>query len=132
MGNTKEAAKLIVELEKRKRWEFWKENPEAVFSECLKIYPKDASLGLIPLDVNSAQKLVLEQLNKQMEETGYVRLIISKYRQAGFSTISSAYIFHRALFYGNTKAVVISLDKPTTESIFSMSQTFWAELPKEL
>jgi len=132
MANTKEASKLVAELEKRKRWEHWKNDPEAFFEDCLQIYPKDASLGLIPLKINSAQKLVVEALNEQMKDTGYVRLIISKYRQAGFSTISSAYIFHRALFYGNTRAVIISLDKPTTESIFSMSQTFYAELPKEL
>ena len=132
MVNKKEASKLVAELEKRKRWEFWKGNPEAFFEDCLQIYPKDASLGLIPLKINSAQKLVVQALNQQMIDTGYVRLIISKYRQAGFSTISSAYIFHRALFYGNTRAVIISLDKPTTESIFSMSQTFWAELPKEI
>ena len=132
MANTKEASKLIAELEKRKRWEHWKNNPSDFFADCLQIYPKDASLGLIPLEINSAQKLVVEALNQQMADTGYVRLIISKYRQAGFSTISSAYIFHRALFYGNTRAVIISLDKPTTESIFSMSQTFWAELPKDI
>lgn len=132
MSKTKEASKLLAELEKRKRWDHWKNNPEAFFEDCLQIYPKDASLGLIPLKINSAQKLVVKALDRQMEKTGYVRLIISKYRQAGFSTISSAYIFHRALFYGNTKAVIISLDKPTTESIFSMSQTFWAELPKDI
>ena len=132
MSKTKEASKLLAELEKRKRWEHWKNNPEAFFEDCLQIYPKDASLGLIPLKINSAQKLVVKALDQQMKDTGYVRLIISKYRQAGFSTISSAYIFHRALFYGNTKAVIISLDKPTTESIFSMSQTFWAELPKDI
>jgi len=132
MGNTKEAAKLLVELEKRKKWAFWKEHPKEFIEDCLKIYPKDASLGLISLKLNSAQTLVVDDFDKQMEETGYVRSIISKYRQAGFSTIASAYIFHRSLFYGNTRSVVISLDKPTTESIFSMSQTFWAELPKEI
>jgi hypothetical protein len=132
MGNTKEAAELLVELEKRKKWAFWKENPRAFFKDCLKIYPKDAALGLIPLNLNSAQILVINDFDKQMKETGYVRSIISKYRQAGFSTIASAYIFHRSLFYGNTRSVVISLDKPTTESIFNMSQTFWAELPKEI
>ena len=59
-------------------------------------------------------------------------MIISKYRQAGFSTISSALIFHRALFYNSTRAVIISLDKPTTESIFSMSKTFYEDLPKDI
>ena len=132
MGNTKEAAKLLVELEKRKKWEFWKENPKNFFEDCLKIYPKDASLGLISLKLNSAQQRVIDDFEQQMKDTGYVRSIISKYRQAGFSTVASAYIFHRSLFFGNTRSVVISLDKPTTESIFSMSQTFWNELPKEI
>ena len=126
------ALRALAELEKRRKWEDWKGDPELFFRECLKIYPKDSSLGLIPLEINSAQKIVLDELNRQMDEIGYVRIIISKYRQAGFSTISSAFIFHRAIFYGNTNSVIISLDRPTTESIFSMSQTFHEYLPSDI
>ena len=127
-----ELVELQEALEKREKWEHWKENPRDFIEECLKIYPKDASLGLIPLRINSAQEIIIEEFDKQMEDRGYVRLIISKYRQAGFSTISSALIFWRALFYENTRAVIISLDRPTTESIFAMSQTFWEYLPDDL
>lgn len=127
-----EAAELLDELEKRKTWEKWKADPKLFIEEALKIYPKDADQGLISLKVNNAQKMVIDEYNRQMEKKGYVRLIISKYRQAGFSTISSALIFHRTLFYENTRAVIISLDKPTTESIFSMSKTFWENLPDNI
>ena len=72
MSNKKEASKLVAELEKRNRWNHWKDNPEAFFAECLQIYPKDASLGLIPLKINSAQKLVVKALNEQMADTGYI------------------------------------------------------------
>jgi len=128
----RELNELQAELEKREKWKQWKNNPKMFIEECLKIYPKDASLGLVPLKVNSAQERIVKEFNRQMKEQGYVRLIISKYRQAGFSTISSALIFHRSLFYSNTKAVIISLDRPTTESIFSMSQTFWENLPEDI
>ena len=131
-NDLQEYVELQEALEKKKKWNHWKKNPKDFIEECLKIYPKDTTLGLIPLKVNSAQVLIIDEFNKQMKEVGYVRMIISKYRQAGFSTISSALIFWRALFYGNTKAVIISLDRPTTESIFSMSQTFWEELPDEI
>jgi len=127
-----ELVELQEALEKREKWEHWKDNPRDFIEDCLQIYPKDASLGLIPLKINSAQEIIIDEFNKQMKEIGYVRLIISKYRQAGFSTISSALIFWRALFYENTRAVIISLDRPTTESIFAMSQTFWEYLPDEL
>ena len=132
MPSEDELLEAVEELEKRKQWEIWKNNPEAFINECLYIYPKDAALGKIKLKINSAQKIVVDEFNRQMEENGRVRMIISKYRQAGFSTISSALIFHRALFYQSTRAVIISLDKPTTESIFSMSKTFYEDLPKDI
>jgi len=115
-----EIVELQEALEKREQWEHWKETPRDFIEECLKIYPKDASLGLISLKINTAQERVIIEFDKQMKDRGYVRLIVSKYRQAGFSTISSALIFWRTLFYENTKAVIISLDRPTTESIFAM------------
>jgi len=132
MTSDDELLEVVEELEKRKKWEYWKNNPEAFINECLYIYPKDAALGKIKLKINKAQKLVVDEFTRQMDSQGYVRLIISKYRQAGFSTISSALIFHRALFYNSTRAVIISLDKPTTESIFSMSKTFFEDLPKDI
>ena len=127
-----ELATLQGELERRNKWKHWKKNPKDFIEECLYIYPKDTTKGLVSLKINSAQVLIVDEFNRQMKEVGYVRMIISKYRQAGFSTISSALIFWRALFYENTKAVIISLDRPTTESIFSMSQTFWEYLPDEI
>ena len=123
---------LLIELQKREQWERWKKDPELFIEECLYIYPKDPSRGKIKLHLNAAQKLVVDEFKKQMEEKGLVRMIISKYRQAGFSTIASALIFHRTVFYESTRAVIISLDKPTTESIFSMSQTFYEDMPEEL
>ena len=132
MNPNKEAAQLLAELEKRKVWKRWKREPRAFIEEALMIYPKDADKGLIHLTVNKAQEVVVDEYIKQMKEIGYVRMIISKYRQAGFSTISSALIFHRTLFFKNTRAVIISLDKPTTESIFSMSKTFWENLPENV
>jgi len=132
MVANREASELLAELEKRKIWKRWKNDPKAFIEEALMIYPKDADKGLISLRINKAQEVVVDEYNRQMKEIGYVRMIISKYRQAGFSTISSALIFHRTLFYKNTRAVIISLDKPTTESIFSMSKTFWDNLPDNI
>ena len=132
MTENKEAAELIVELERRKTWDRWAKDPLVFIEEALMIYPKDADKGLIPLKVNKAQVAIVKEYKRQMKEIGYVRMIISKYRQAGFSTISSALIFHRTLFFKNTRAVIISLDKPTTESIFSMSKTFWENLPDNI
>ena len=124
--------KLLAEAEKRTQWAHYRDNPKAFIEECLYIYPKDPSRGMIKLKLNAAQEMVVDEFNRQMEEIGRVRLIISKYRQAGFSTIASALIFHRSVFYDSTRSVIISLDKPTTESIFSMSQTFLEEMPEEL
>ena len=123
---------LLLEMQRRESWKLYKDDPLKFINECLWIYPKDPSQGKIKLTVNKAQELVVAEFVRQMKNTGRVRMIIAKYRQAGFSTISSALIFHRSLFFESTRSVIISLDKPTTESIFSMSQTFWENLPQEL
>ena len=122
---------LLLEMQRRESWKLYKDDPLKFINECLWIYPKDPSQGKIKLTVNKAQELVVAEFVRQMKDTGRVRMIIAKYRQAGFSTISSALIFHRSLFFESTRSVIISLDKPTTESIFSMSQTFWENLPQE-
>ena len=123
---------LLKEAQNRANWKRWKESPREFIEECLWIYPKDPSLGQIKLKLNAAQEVVVAEFERQMKEEGRVRIIVSKYRQAGFSTISSALIFHRAIFYEATRAVLISLDKPTTESIFSMSQTFYQAMPESV
>ena len=65
-----EAAELLDELEKRKTWERWKNNPKKFIEEALKIYPKDADKGLISLKVNKAQEVVVDEYSKQMKEKG--------------------------------------------------------------
>ncbi len=49
MSSDGELLKAVEELEKRKKWKYWKNNPSAFIDECLYIYPKDAALGKINL-----------------------------------------------------------------------------------
>ena len=67
-----EYVELKEALDKKKKWNHWKKNPKNFIEECLKIYPKDTTLGLIPLKVNSAQVLIINEFNRQMKEVGYI------------------------------------------------------------
>ena len=60
------------------------------------------------------------------------RVIALKARQEGISTYTEGRIFHCAHFEENTKNVIISHDKDSGNSIFSMCRLFYDSLPKQL
>ena len=47
MNKDYEASELLAELEKRKQWDRWMNDPLSFIEEALLIYPKDADKGLI-------------------------------------------------------------------------------------
>ena len=124
----KEQVRILEELERRDKWKEWKVNPELFFNECLVVAHKDPNLGFVPFVLHPGQKILLDTMESQMDTQGYVRLITSKGRQLGISTLVSAYIFHRTIFYSNVKSVIIAQDASTTQAIFRMSKNFYEYL----
>jgi hypothetical protein len=53
---------------------------------CLKIRPKDTSLGMQPFVLNEAQHYLHGRIEAQRERTGRVRVLVLKGRQQGIST----------------------------------------------
>ena len=101
------------------------------FSEhCLKVATK--SSGTRPFLLNPAQKLILDEVERQIEERGYVRLILPKARQLGCSTFVGGYAYWRTITSSNYNTFILSHASDTTEALFSMTKRFHDNCPAEL
>ena len=97
---------------------------------CLKISTK--SKGLQPFYLNPAQKLILDEIERQMDERGYVRLILPKARQLGCSTFVGGYAYWRTITNSHYNTFILSHASDTTESLFNMTKRFHDNCPEEI
>jgi hypothetical protein len=84
------------------------------------------------LKINPPQTLVNNAYELQLKEQGYVRLVLIKGRQFGFSTYSQARMFHRAIFTRAFSTLLIALDPENTRAIFDKSRFFFDNLDPNL
>lgn len=118
------ATKLAVlrELKRREDSKRYTNSFAEFATEQIRILPKDSSKGFISFELNSAQKIIDEGIEKQLKETGKVRVIILKARQMGISTYTTARVFWRAYFHAHHKSVVMAHDSGTSDALFTMSR----------
>jgi hypothetical protein len=96
----------------------------------LKIKTKDGELA--PFRLWQPQ-LRLHSVLSDLKERGKLqRVIVLKARQEGISTYTEGRIFHASHFTPNTKNVVITHDKESGSSIFTMCHLFYESLPPHL
>ena len=107
--------------------EKYAEDPLLFFEKELKIRTK-AGGRLAPFVLNKAQKYVHGVLEKQVENTGRVRVLLLKGRQQGMSTYTEARFFHKNIFGVGTNTVIIAHDANASKNLFSMAKLFYDEL----
>jgi hypothetical protein len=112
----------LKELKKRQRSAEYKDNFELFANEQIKILPKDSRQGFLKFQFNGAQRLVNTAIEKQLKETGRVRVIILKARQQGLSTYTAARVFWKSYFNSWSKSVILAHDSATSDALFSMSR----------
>lgn len=93
------------------------------------VFIKTKSAEIKNLVLNRAQKAILAAIEKQLEERGYVRLIIDKGRQMGSSTFIEAFIYWWVSHREAQKALVVAHDQPTSTSIFEMTKRVHDRMP---
>lgn len=96
----------------------------------LKIRTKDQTIS--PLLLNRAQSHLLDVVNRQMRDRGYVRIIILKGRQMGSSTFVEAWLYWWTSQRQAHQALVVAHDGETTKKMFKMTKRFHDNCPKEL
>jgi|TARA_R100000084_G_C4649853_1_gene148998 hypothetical protein len=105
----------------------FKENLPFYAKSCLKIVDKQGNL--VPLQMNDAQVLLDEQINRQLSHHNRVRVLILKSRQTGISTYCQARGFWQTATKQNQNAVVVSHLAESTKAIFNMVRMYYDNLP---
>lgn len=94
---------------------------------CLKI--KDKGGAIVPLVLNRAQLYIHEQVEKQLAETGRVRVLILKGRQQGASTYTEARLFWRTVLNMGKSAYILTHEDKATQNIFGMARRYHELMP---
>lgn len=104
---------------------------ELYASKALKIRPKEGKKNIL-FKLNDAQRILHDVVERQIKDTGRVRVIILKGRQQGLSTYTEGRIFHETTHVPSSKAMVVThLDK-STQTLFKMTKRFYDELPLDI
>ena len=83
----------------------------------------------LPFRLNDGQKMVHNQLETQLKETGKIRALILKARQVGISTYVEGRFFWKITQTRNANAFVLSHLAESTNSIFNMVRMFYENVP---
>lgn len=94
---------------------------------CLKILKKDATMG--DMVFNQSQQKLHDIAEKQLAETGWVRIIVLKGRQQGISTYVQARFYHKTSLWKYRHAYILSHETASSEKIFAMADRFQRHNP---
>lgn len=94
------------------------------------IRPKEGALRRLRL--NSAQRRLHAEIERQLAETGRVRVVVLKGRQQGISTYVQARFFWRVTHRRGVRAFILTHQDEATNNLFGMAQRFWENCPPEL
>ncbi len=94
---------------------------------CLKIAAKDGAL--VPLRLNRAQRAMHVAIERQLNETGKVRVLILKGRQQGASTYVEGRFFWEVSHRLGVRAFILSHLEEATQRLFEMAKRFHDHCP---
>lgn len=77
------------------------------------------------LRLNWAQSLMLAEVERQLNTTGRVRIIVLKARQIGISTLTEALAFTFCFLWDKYRVTIIAHDSDSTEGLLGMTNLYW-------
>lgn len=103
----------------------------ASFRQYAKTFIKiENELGeVVPLDLNEAQDIVYEEIERQRLAARPIRLLILKGRQQGMSTFCQAYIAWKALTHPGARCLTVGHQLPAVHELFGKFDRIIKELP---
>jgi len=105
------------------------ESFEYFCEKCVKIRRREDGLS-VPFILNSAQKRILREIERQEATKKPVRMVILKARQMGVSTFIEIYILWRLLKSHNVNAIEIAHEREAARYILDISRFAFENLPK--
>jgi len=92
---------------------------------CGKFYKiKDKSGKIVPFVWNDSQIYFDSIIEKQLKETGYVRVLALKGRQQGISTYTEARYYNKTSLNKGKKAFILTHESDATDNIFEITKRF--------
>jgi len=91
---------------------------------------KTKSGGILPFELNKAQLYIHSIAEQQLEDVGYIRILILKGRQQGASTYVAGRLFWKVIHSLGRNARVIAHNTDTSNMLFNMTRTFYDKCPE--
>lgn len=111
--------------------QLFRNEPKLFIEKFLQLRDKDTG-EMVPFRLNAAQRQVYDAMQEMRREGKPVRLVLLKARQLGMSSLTEAILFTRARLWPNSNMLIVADRKESAEAIFSMFQTYYDLLPKDL
>lgn len=99
-----------------------------MIDECY-VLTKDRGVVRFGDVMNHSQIALIAETERQIRETGRVRIIILKARQMGLSTAVESIIFVLSILFNDFQSLILSHDKGSSEHLLTMTQRFWNTYP---
>lgn len=96
----------------------------------LKIRTKKGTI--VPFELNEAQLILDDIIQKQLAAIGRVRIIILKGRQMGLSTEVGGRLYFKTTQTEAVKAIVVTHEAKATRALFDMTKRFHEKCPEAL
>lgn len=96
---------------------------------CLRVRPKDARLGNVPLVLNASQDYLHSCLEDQRRTTGKVRALVLKGRQQGVSTYVGGRFYHKVTHARGVRCFILTHEQDATDNLFAMVERYHAHCP---
>ena len=101
--------------------------------EQLKVKTKPPNPRIIPMyPLLDPQEVILQSIEAQVREHGFVRHVVLKSRQQGCSTLCLGLLFQRAALHRNVNTFTAANDKATAENLFRIQRLFLESLDPSL
>lgn len=98
----------------------------------LRILTKERGIKRLDEVMNYAQIDFVNEVERQIVETGQVRICVLKARQIGISTIIEAIMFIFAVMTDNFNGMVMAHDADSSEKLLAMTSRYWELYPSRL
>lgn len=95
----------------------------------LQVLTKDRGQRRLGEVINAAQEDFVDEVERQINQNGMVRIVVLKARQMGISTIIEAILFVLSILYENFQSLIISHENDSAEHILGMTKRYWETYP---
>jgi hypothetical protein len=95
----------------------------------LRIITKERGLVRLGDTINASQEKLIDEVHRQLNTTGQIRIVVLKARQMGISTVIEGIIFILSILYSDFQSMIISHEQDSAEHILTMTKRYWATYP---